>query len=78
MRELLIFANWLLLHCKWSAAMESKGNLQREKENEKITDVFDENSVVSEGREALCSPGDSVGLLAQSHNTTNSGGRRRA
>ena len=60
MRELLIFANWLLLHCKWSAAMERRGNLQREKQNEKITDVFDENSVVSEGSEALCSPGDFV------------------
>ena len=61
----------MLLHCMLSAAMERLNNvldLLREKVNEKITDVFDENSMVSEGSEALSGPGDFVFLLAESHN----------
>ena len=46
--------------CNRKSLLNNAVNLLREKQNEKITDVFDENSVVSEGREALCSPGDFV------------------
>ena len=53
-------------------------DLRREKQNEKITDVFDENSVVGEGSEALCSPGDFVCLLVESDNLTDCGSCRGA
>ena len=53
-------------------------DLRREKLNEKITYVFDENSMVGEGSEALCGPGDFVCLLAQSDNPPDCGGSRGA